>query len=51
MNKNVQCHIQDFNSSMFNREQQFMVRIEDRDVSKSTFFEPMMVVGGPRSEK
>ena len=51
MNKNVQNHVKDVNTFMLNWKQRFVVLIADNDVSNSIYFEPILVVGVPRTDK
>ena len=51
MNKNVQNHVKDVNTFMLNQKQRFVVLIADNDVSNSIYFEPILVVGVPRTDK
>ena len=51
MNKNVQHHVRDVNRFLLNWKQHFVVLVEDNDVSNSIYFEPVFVVGVPRTDK
>ena len=51
MNKNLQHHVKYDNIFMLNWKQHFVVIIADNDVSNSIYFEPILVVGVPRTDK
>ena len=51
MNKNVQNHVKDVNTFMLNWKQHFVVLVADNDVSNSIYIEPILVVGGPGTDK